>query len=77
MRIVTCAARLCWKNTAYPQRPRELAALPLIGIESPDALPRLALSRQKEAEDRLVLVQPVLSLTTPEAPPGLPARSAY
>ncbi|MDU7916372.1 MAG: LysR family transcriptional regulator [Klebsiella grimontii] len=49
-----------------PQRPRELAALPIVRIESPMPYRGWHFNAE-EAEDRLVALQPVLSLTTPES----------
>jgi DNA-binding transcriptional LysR family regulator len=49
-----------------PERPRELAALPIIRIESPMPYRGWRFNAE-EAEDRLVALQPVLSLTTPES----------
>ncbi len=66
MRIVTCAHPALLEKYGIPQRPRELAALPIIGIESPMPY-RGWRFHAEEAEDRLVVLQPVLLLTTPES----------
>lgn len=66
MRIVTCAHPALLEKYGIPQRPRELAALPIFGIESPMPY-RGWRFHAEEAEDRLVVLQPVLSLTTPES----------
>lgn len=66
MRIVTCAHPALLEKHGIPERPRELAALPIIRIESPMPY-RGWRFNAAEAEDRLVALQPVLSLTTPES----------
>ena len=66
MRIVTCAHPALLEKHGIPERPRELAALPIIRIESPMPYRGWRFNAE-EAEDRLVALQPVLSLTTPES----------
>lgn len=66
MRIVTCAHPALLEKHGTPERPRELAALPTIRIESPMPYRGWRFNAE-EAEDRLVTLQPVLSLTTPES----------
>ncbi|MDU7648466.1 MAG: LysR family transcriptional regulator [Klebsiella michiganensis] len=66
MRIVTCAHQALLEKHGIPERPRELAALPIIRIESPMPYRGWRFNAE-EAEDRLVALQPVLSLTTPES----------
>ena len=66
MRIVTCAHPALLEKHGTPERPRELAALPIIRIESPMPYRGWRFNAE-EAEDRLVALQPVLSLTTPES----------
>jgi DNA-binding transcriptional LysR family regulator len=60
MRIVACAHPALLEKHGEPQRPRELAALPIIRIESPMPY-RGWRFNAAEAEDRLVALQPVLS----------------
>lgn len=66
MRIVTCAHPALLEKYGAPQRPRELAALPIIRIESPMPYRGWRFNAEEE-KDRLVALQPVLSLTTPES----------
>ena len=66
MRIVTCAHPALLEKHGTPERPRELAALPIVRIESPMPYRGWRFNAE-EAEDRLVALQPVLSLTTPES----------
>lgn len=66
MRIVTCAHPALLEKHGIPERPRELAALPSIRIESPMPYRGWRFNAE-EAEDQLVALQPVLSLTTPES----------
>ena len=66
MRIVTCAHPALLEKHGTPERPRELAALPIVRIESPMPYRGWRFNAE-EAEDRLVRVQPVLSLPTPES----------
>ena len=49
-----------------PQRPRELAALPIVRIESPMPYRGWRFNAE-EAQDRLIALDPVLSVTTPES----------
>ena len=61
MRIVACA-----HPALLAQRPRDLAALPIIRIESPMPY-RGWRFRAAEREDQLITLPPVLSVTTPES----------
>ncbi|HHX7644754.1 TPA: LysR family transcriptional regulator [Klebsiella pneumoniae] len=61
MRIVACAHPALLAKYGEPQRPRDLAALPIIRIESPMRF------RAAEREDQLINLPPVLSVTTPES----------
>ncbi|QGN40359.1 LysR family transcriptional regulator [Klebsiella oxytoca] len=66
MRIVTCAHPSLLEKYGTPERPRQLTALPVIQIESPMPYSGWRFNAE-EVEDRLVALQPVLSLTTPES----------
>jgi len=66
MRIVTCAQPLLLAKHGVPQRPRELAGLPIIAIESPMPYSGWRF-RAAEAADQLVTLRAVLSVTTPES----------
>ncbi|XXD07500.1 LysR family transcriptional regulator [Klebsiella sp. R445] len=66
MRIVTCAHPTLLEKHGTPQRPRELSALPAIHIESPMPYNGWRFNAPT-AEDRLVVLQPVLGVTTPES----------
>ncbi|HHG8770975.1 TPA: LysR family transcriptional regulator [Raoultella planticola] len=66
MRIVTCAHPALLEKYGMPQRPRDLAALPIVSIESP--MPYNGWQfRTSGVEDQRVVLQPVLSVTTPES----------
>ncbi len=64
MRIVACAHPALLAKYGEPQRPRDLAALPIIRIESPMPY-RGWRFRAAEREDQLINLPPVLSVTTP------------
>lgn len=66
MRIVACAHPALLAKYGEPQRPRDLAALPIIRIESPMPY-RGWRFRAAEREDQLINLPPVLSVTTPES----------
>ncbi|MDR8284622.1 LysR family transcriptional regulator, partial [Acinetobacter baumannii] len=66
MRIVACAHPALLAKYGEPQRPRDLAALPIIRIESPMPY-RGWRFRAAEREDPLINLPPVLSVTTPES----------
>ncbi len=66
MRIVACAHPALLAKYGEPQRPRDLAALPIIHIESPMPY-RGWRFRAAEREDQLINLPPVLSVTTPES----------
>jgi DNA-binding transcriptional LysR family regulator len=66
MRIVACAHPALLAKYGEPQRPRDLAALPIIRIESPMPY-RGWRFRTAEREDQLINLPPVLSVTTPES----------
>lgn len=66
MRIVTCAHPTLLEKHGHPQRPRELSTLPAIRIESPMPY-RGWRFKAAMAEDRHVVLQPVLCVTTPES----------
>ncbi len=68
MRIVACAHPALLAKYGEPQRPRDLAALPIIRIESPMPY-RGWRFRAAEREDQLINLPPVLSVTTPESAP--------
>lgn len=65
MRIVACAHPALLAKYGEPQRPRDLAALPIIRIESPMPY-RGWRFRAAEREDQLINLPPVPSVTTPE-----------
>ncbi|STT45666.1 transcriptional regulator [Klebsiella pneumoniae] len=58
--------RRCWRNTASRSGRADLAALPIIRIESPMPY-RGWRFRAAEREDQLINLPPVLSVTTPES----------
>ncbi|MGG7816606.1 LysR substrate-binding domain-containing protein [Klebsiella aerogenes] len=64
MRIVACAHPALLAKYGEPQRPRDLAALPIIRIESPMPY-RGWRFRAVEREDQLINLPPVLAVTTP------------
>ncbi|HDK6577166.1 TPA: LysR family transcriptional regulator [Klebsiella pneumoniae] len=66
MRIVACAHPALLAKYGEPQRPRDLAALPIIRIESPMPY-RGWRFRAAERDDQLINLPPVLSVTTPES----------
>lgn len=66
MRIVACAHPALLAKYGEPQRPRDLAALPIIRIESPMPY-RGWRFRAVEREDQLIHLPPVLAVTTPES----------
>ncbi|HCA7584494.1 TPA: LysR family transcriptional regulator [Klebsiella pneumoniae] len=66
VRIVACAHPALLAKYGEPQRPRDLAALPIIRIESPMPY-RGWRFRAAEREDQLINLPPVLSVTTPES----------
>lgn len=66
MRIVACAHPALLAKYGEPQRPRDLAALPIIRIESPMPY-RGWRFRAAEREDQLINLPPALSVTTPES----------
>ena len=66
MRIVACAHPALLAKYGEPQRPRDLATLPIIRIESPMPY-RGWRFRAAEREDQLINLPPVLSVTTPES----------
>ena len=66
MRIVTCAHPALLEKHGTPERPRELAALPIVRIESPMPYRGWRFNAE-EAQDRLIALDPVLSVTTPES----------
>ena len=66
MRIVTCAHPALLEKHGIPERPRELAALPIVRIESPMPYRGWRFNAE-EAQDRLIALDPVLSVTTPES----------
>ena len=66
MRIVACAHPALLAKYGEPQRPRDLAALPIIRIESPMPY-RGWRFRAAEREDQLINLPPMLSVTTPES----------
>lgn len=66
MRIVTCAHPGLLEKHGTPERPRDLTMLPMIHIESPMPYSGWRFNTT-EAQDRLVALAPVLSVTTPES----------
>ncbi|WEJ88239.1 MAG: LysR family transcriptional regulator [Klebsiella huaxiensis] len=66
MRIVTCAHPGLLEKHGTPERPRDLTMLPMIHIESPMPYSGWRFNTT-EAQDRLVALAPMLSVTTPES----------
>ncbi len=64
--LCACAHPALLAKYGEPQRPRDLAALPIIRIESPMPY-RGWRFRAAEREDQLINLPPVLSVTTPES----------
>lgn len=71
MRIVTCAHPGLLEKHGTPERPRDLTMLPMIHIESPMPYSGWRFNTT-EAQDRLVALAPMLSVTTRRAPPMPP-----
>lgn len=63
---MACAHPALLAKYGEPQRPRDLAALPIIRIESPMPY-RGWRFRAAEREDQLINLPPALSVTTPES----------